>query len=56
MKPLLILALLALAACGADGEPVRPEARSTVTLSNNGMGVSTAVRVRKGPFTLGVGL
>ncbi|SDX86542.1 hypothetical protein [Citreimonas salinaria] len=56
MRPLLILALLALAACGADGEPIRPEASSTVTLSNKGVGMSTAVRVRQGPFTLGVAL
>lgn len=55
MKPLLILALLALAACGADGEPIRPETRSTVTLSNKGVGMSTAVTVRQGPFTMGVG-
>ena len=56
MKPLLILALLALVACGADGDPIRPETSSTVTLSNKGVGMSTAVRVRQGPFTLGVAL
>ena len=56
MKPALVIAFLALAACGADGEPIRPEARSTVTLSNDGIGVSTGVRVRRGPVAVGVTL
>ena len=56
MKPVLILALLALAACGADGEPIRPEARSTVTVSNDGIGVRTGVSVQRGPVTVGVAL
>ncbi len=59
MRPTLILmSLLALAACGADGEPVQPTANTHVTLSNDGVSVGTAVGLRRGPFnlTLGAGL
>ena len=50
------LMLLALAACGADGEPVKPRVNGTVTLSNTGVSAGTSVSVGRGPFGLGLGL
>lgn len=32
-KPFLILSLLALAACGADGAPERPAQKATITIT-----------------------
>ena len=51
-----MIALAALAACGADGEPVQPTMNSTITLSNHGIGASTTVAVQKGPVRFGLGL
>ncbi|MAM23996.1 MAG: hypothetical protein CML55_01245 [Rhodobacteraceae bacterium] len=60
MTPLrLLLALSALpilAACGADGEPVRPTAQSLITLSSSGTYVSTNLGVTRGPLSLSLGL
>ncbi|QFT58952.1 hypothetical protein FIU94_08950 [Sulfitobacter sp. THAF37] len=53
---LALLSLAALAACGADGEPVRPTANSTVTLSSSGMYGGTSVGIRKGTFAASLGL
>ena len=54
MRKLLALSFLALAACGADGEPVRPEYNGNVTLSSSGVHAGGGVSVRKGPFSIGV--
>lgn len=51
-----IVLALTLAACGADGDPVRPTAKTNVTLSGNGVGIGTNLGLRKGPFALNVGL
>ncbi|MCZ4366201.1 hypothetical protein [Sulfitobacter dubius] len=53
---LAILSLLTLAACGADGEPVKPTASSTITMSSSGVSVGTAVGLRRGPFSLALGV
>lgn len=47
-----------LAGCGADGEPVQPTRNATITLSDYGIGAVGHVGLRKGPFSvnLGVGL
>ncbi|MDF3351017.1 hypothetical protein HKX17_12715 [Sulfitobacter sp. KE34] len=56
MKRLLAaLSLLSLAACGADGEPVRPTASSSITMSSSGVSVGTAVGLRRGPFSVSLG-
>ncbi|SFH18943.1 hypothetical protein [Sulfitobacter dubius] len=55
-RSLAILSLLILAACGADGEPVRPTASSSVTMSSSGVSVGTAVGLRRGPFSLALGM
>ena len=55
-RVIAVLGLALLAGCGADGEPVKPTAQSSVTLSNNGVSVATNLRLNRGPFTLGLGL
>ncbi len=50
------LVLMLLAACGADGEPQKPQVNGTVTLSNAGASVGTGVSVGRGPFRLGLGV
>ena len=62
MKPILApfaaLPLIALlAACGADGDPVRPSASTTVGINSNGtVTTSTNVSASTGNVTLSVGL
>jgi hypothetical protein len=57
MKPLSVIAIalplvLALTACGVDGEPVRPTAAATVGITNGGISASGGVGLRKGPFAI----
>ncbi|MBS0123534.1 hypothetical protein [Thetidibacter halocola] len=56
MRAALILSLMALAACGADGEPIRPTATTTVGVGSDGVSTSTSVTVQRGSFGLGVRL
>ena len=51
-----ILALFALTACGADGEPVHPTMNAGIGVGTNGVMVRTGVGVKSGPVRLGVGL
>ncbi|WP_322865135.1 hypothetical protein U5922_002350 [Aquicoccus sp. G2-2] len=51
-----LLALAALAGCGADGEPVTPGASATVDVGNAGVSTTGKVKVHKGPLVLGVSL
>lgn len=55
---IFVIVTLALASCGADGEPVYPHASTHIGVSNNGAYVGTRVAARQGPLTvsLGVGL
>ena len=55
-RSLAILSLLTLAACGADGEPVRPTASSTITMSSSGVAVGTTLGLTRGPFSVALGL
>jgi len=56
MKPLFaFFALIFLVACGVDGEPMQPQATSTVTLSSSGAHVQGGVGVSRGPLTLILG-
>ncbi|AXI41470.1 hypothetical protein [Sulfitobacter sp. SK011] len=57
MKSVLIVgAVLTLAACGVDGEPIYPTASSAVTLSNHGVSVGTNVALNQGPLWVSLGL
>ena len=55
-KVLTFLALTALAACGADGEPVTPTASTTITGGSDGIQVAQNLRLNKGPVTVTLGL
>lgn len=56
----LTLGLLAVAAtvaaCGVDGEPLKPSATAAVTLTPDGLSTSGGVSVRKGPISVGLSL
>lgn len=52
----VVLTLLALAACGADGEPIRPTASSSITMSSSGVSVGSTLGLRRGPFSVALGL
>lgn len=58
MRRLAALSLLALslAACGADGEPIRPTVTQSISLGSDGISTSTGIRVKRGPFSMGVQL
>lgn len=51
----LLLSALALAACGADGEPVKPTANVNVGVGSSGVHTGASVGVRKGPWNISVG-
>lgn len=55
-KTLTLLALLTLAACGADGDPLRPSLDTTVRITPDGVRTSTGVSVSSGPVSVRVGL
>lgn len=56
MRRVLILAVLAVAGCGADGEPIRPELRTQIGIGSDGVTTSTGVSIRRGPVRVGVQL
>ncbi|MCF6444349.1 hypothetical protein [Nereida sp. MMG025] len=56
MKKLIVLAALALAACGADGEPVKPTGGVNVNVGPNGVRTSASVGAKAGPVNVRIGL
>ena len=52
---LSLLAVVALTACGVDGEPVQPTLNAGVGVSNSGVNVGGAVGLHKGPVSLYLG-
>ena len=50
----ILLSLLALAACGADGEPVQPNAGIGIGFGSGGVHVGGTVGVSRGPLSVGV--
>ncbi|WP_372835678.1 hypothetical protein [Puniceibacterium confluentis] len=55
MRIAAILGVLALAGCGADGDPVRPSYTASLSGGSNGVTLGGGVGLRKGPFSLGLG-
>lgn len=55
-RGIIVIAVLGLAACGADGEPVHPTRDATITLSDTGVSARTRFGVRQGPFSVSLGL
>ena len=52
----LILTVVALAGCGADGAPFTPTANVGLSLGSNGVTTSTSVGASNGTVSVGVGL
>ena len=50
---LTLLALVGLAACGADGEPVQPDASVGIGVISGGIHVGGTVGVTRGPLRVG---
>ena len=56
MRVVLILSVgLLVGACGADGEPIQPTAKTNVSVTPNGVRLGTNVRLGKGPFSINLG-
>lgn len=56
MRAIAVLALLALAACGADGAPVRPSASVGVGVGSGGVDLGGSFGVTDGTLSVGIGL
>ncbi|MEM7295365.1 MAG: hypothetical protein AAF330_01870 [Pseudomonadota bacterium] len=57
MKGLTAIVLLALvAACGADGPPIRPTADIGVSIGSDGVSTTTNFRAKVGPVSVDVAL
>ncbi|WP_435311363.1 hypothetical protein [Primorskyibacter sedentarius] len=56
MKVAAVLALITLAGCGADGDPIRPTLNTTISAGSGGVHTSTSVGVKSGPVAVSVGL
>jgi hypothetical protein len=51
-----LLALVALlAGCGADGEPVQPQASATISAGSGGVYAQGKVGIKRGPLTATLG-
>jgi hypothetical protein len=55
-KVVLMIALAALAACGADGEPMKPNANLGLSIGSGGVTPSAGVGASNGTFSVGVGM
>ncbi|EYD74583.1 hypothetical protein Rumeso_03879 [Rubellimicrobium mesophilum DSM 19309] len=56
MRIAALLGLLALAACGADGPPMRPGASVGVGVSDSGVAFGGGFEASNGTVSVGVGL
>ena len=54
MRSLVVLAVLVLVGCGADGAPVRPEAGVGVSVGPDGVTVKPKASVSVGPVTVSI--
>ncbi len=53
---LILISMLVLSACGADGPPERPTVNAAVVISSSGVSVAPSVGVRLGAVNVRVGL
>jgi len=51
-----LMAFAVLAACGANGEPVRPSVNAGVSITPSGVNPSVSVGTRVGPVGVSIGL
>jgi predicted small lipoprotein YifL len=51
----LILTVAALAACGADGPPMKPSAAVGLSVGSDGVSTGASVGASNGTFSVGVG-
>lgn len=51
-----VIALAGLAACGVDGEPIRPTAAASIGVGSGGVHSNVGVGVSKGPVSVFLGL
>jgi len=51
-----LILLSTIAACGADGEPVRPSVNAGVSITPSGVNPSVSVGTRVGPVGVSIGL
>ena len=51
-----LIALVVLAACGADDPPLRPTANAGVSIGTGGVSTSVGVGATNGTFSVGVSL
>ncbi|WP_456388749.1 hypothetical protein [Profundibacter sp.] len=56
MRAIVVLTALVVAACGADGEPVRPTVNAGVSVSPSGVSPSVSFGTRIGPVNVSLGL
>lgn len=56
MKKLFLVAILFLAGCGADGEPVQPTMNVGVGIGSDGVHPYGGVGLNKGPFSVFFGI
>ncbi|SPF79806.1 hypothetical protein [Pseudoprimorskyibacter insulae] len=51
-----LAALALVAACGADGPPLKPSLNTSISVGTGGVTTSTTASVRKGPVTVALDL
>ena len=51
----LMLGLIALASCGANGDPLRPTASSNLSIGTNGVSAGTNLGLSNGTFSVEIG-
>lgn len=53
---LALTAMVALAGCGADGEPIRPTAQANVGVGAHGVSGSVGTTLTRGNVSVGLGI
>ena len=56
IRAVAFIALLSLAACGADGEPVEPDATIGIGIGSDGVHAGGTIGISRGPLRVGVSL